>query len=89
MEDVAENATTVDESLDEQIVQKAESFIQSNHYGVEMNFNALSKIFFKRKGVFACVLVGKNTGESLVMQDWTKTSLSSTSKKLKHFRKYD
>ena len=47
MVDVAENATTVDETL-EQIVQLSLSFDQTS-YGIEMNFNAPSKIFLNGK----------------------------------------
>ena len=68
MEDVAENATTVDETL-EQIVQKAESFIRSNQFWNRDEFQRTIKDILKRKGVFACVLGGKNIGTSLVMQD--------------------
>jgi hypothetical protein len=66
--DVAENATTVDETL-EQIVQKAESFIRSNQLWNRDEFQRAIKDIFKRKGVFACALGGNNTGKSLAMQD--------------------
>ena len=68
IEDVDENATTVDETL-ERIVQKAKSFMQSNQLWNRDKFQCTLKDIFNQKGVFACVLGGKNTGESFVMQE--------------------
>ena len=68
IEDVDENATTVDETL-ERIVQKAKSFMQSNKLWNRDKFQCTLKDIFNQKGVFACVLGGKNTGKSFVMQE--------------------
>ena len=68
IEDVDENVTTVDETL-ERIVQKAKSFMQSNKLWNRDKFQCTLKDIFNQKGVFACVLGGKNTGKSFVMQE--------------------
>ena len=68
MEEVVENSSTVDETL-ELILQKADYFIQSNQLWNRDKFQRALKDIFNRKGIFACVLGGKNTGKSLVMQE--------------------
>eukprot|EP01035_Chromulina_nebulosa_P031214 gene31214-41589_t len=67
MEEVVEKATTVDETL-EQIVQKAKSFMKSNQLWNGDKFQRALKDIVIQTGVFACVLGGKNTGKSLVME---------------------
>eukprot|EP01036_Dinobryon_divergens_P022094 gene22094-30329_t len=68
---VVENAITVDETL-EQIVQKAKSFMRSNQLWNRDKFQRALEDIFIQKGVFACMLGGKNTGKSVVMEKMEK-----------------
>ena len=67
-EDVVENMSTADETL-EQIVQRAKYFMRSNKLWNRDKFQSALKDIINEEGMFACVLGGKNTGKSFVMEE--------------------
>ena len=67
-EDAVENMSTVEETL-QQIVQKAKCFMRSNKLWNRDKFQRVLKDIVNEEGIFACVLGGKNTGKSFVMEE--------------------
>jgi len=67
-EDAVENMSTVKETL-QQIVQKARCFMRSNKLWNRDKFQHVLKDIINEEGIFACVLGGKNTGKSFVMEE--------------------
>ena len=67
-EDAVENMSTVKETL-QQIVQKARCFMRSDKLWNRDKFQRVLKDIINEEGIFACVLGGKNTGKSFVMEE--------------------
>ena len=67
-EDAIENMSTVEETL-QQIVKKAKIFMRSNKLWNRDKFQHVLKDIINGEGIFACVLGGKNTGKSFVMEE--------------------
>ena len=67
-DDAVENLSTVEETL-QQIVQKANCFMRSNKLWNRDKFQHVLKDIINGEGIFACVLGGKNTGKSFVIEE--------------------
>ena len=69
MESATKNPTTTfDENL-QHILQKADAFMESNQLWNRDELTSALKSIINSKGAFACVLGGKNTGKSLVLEE--------------------
>ncbi len=68
MEGAVENSAKFDETL-EKVVERAKSFIRSKNLWNREKFQCALKDIIKETGEFVCVLGGKNTGKSLVMEN--------------------
>jgi hypothetical protein len=78
LNNAAENAVKFDENL-QSIVQRANSFIESNQlWNRDKLTSALERIIKTKGGKFSCVLGGKNTGKSLVLRDGEAISRKSS-----------
>ena len=68
MEGAVENSAKFDETL-EKVVERAKSFIRSKNLWNREKFQCALEDVIKETGEFVCVLGGKNTGKSLVMEN--------------------